>query len=46
MKKLIFSILFLLSAHQAFNQKVFSVDYENQADLNICFVDYETRLDG
>ena len=35
MKKIFFSSLFILLTQQAFSQKVFSVNYANQADVKV-----------
>ena len=43
MKKFVFSILFLLSFIQVFNQKIFSVDYANQADIKVFVVKSENQ---
>ena len=40
MKHLLILFLGLLFYSNIFTQNVFSVDYENQADLKIYFVDY------
>tara|TARA_R110001592_G_scaffold237306_3_gene496116 strand:+ start:20926 stop:21096 length:171 start_codon:yes stop_codon:yes gene_type:complete len=43
MTRLLIIGLILFSSHCIYSQKVFSVDYENQADLKIYFTDYENQ---
>ena len=43
MKFIPFTVLFSLFTMKSYSQKVFSVDYENQADLKIYFVKYENQ---
>ena len=38
-------IIFFLSSINCFSQKVFSVDYPNQADIKIFVVPYENQAD-
>jgi hypothetical protein len=46
MKRLYFiSILALFFAPMSFAQKVYSVEYENQADVKVFVVDYENQAD-
>ena len=45
MKKIFFSSLFILLTQQAFSQKVFSVNYANQADVKVYVVKYENQAD-
>ena len=45
MKKLIIAGLLILVAKQSFAQKMYSVDYENQADVSVFVVDYANQAD-
>ena len=43
--KLTYILLFLFLTSVSFPQKVFSVEYENQADVKVYVVDYENQAD-
>ena len=45
MKKFFFFPLSFLVSEQLFAQKVFSVNYENQADVKVYVVKYENQAD-
>lgn len=45
MKYTLILILFLLFSSYSFAQKVFSVEYENQADVKVFVVKYENQAD-
>ena len=44
-KVLFFTVLILLLTSTAYAQKVFSVQYENQADVKVFVVNYENQAD-
>lgn len=41
---LLFTLLFMFTKH-SFSQKVYSVDYQNQADIKVFVVKYENQAD-
>ena len=43
--KNLFLLIILLSSSLAFAQKVYSVKYENQADVKVFVVEYENQAD-
>ena len=45
MKKLIIAGLLILGAKQLLAQKMYSVDYENQADVSVFVVEYANQAD-
>ena len=46
MKNIFFSIIAIICfSNSTHAQKVFSVDYENQADVKVCVVKYENQAD-
>ena len=38
-------LFFILISFKAFSQKVFSVDYSSQADINVFVTEYESQSD-
>jgi len=45
MRKFIIVVLLIFSAKQMLAQKMYSVDYENQADISVFVVDYANQAD-
>jgi hypothetical protein len=45
MKKIIYAIFLIISINSVNAQKVFTVEYENQADVKVFVVKYENQAD-
>ena len=45
MKKLVVIVVLVLAAFVSNAQKIYSVDYESQADVKVFVVDYESQCD-